>query len=166
MKVPPRSKNEPIINASMRRHIALQSIGLCVSVAAAFIIALLSMNGGSTLFYNGLLAEAGTKGVHPIDVARTVAFATLICAELFRAFAARSETISVFKLGIFSNKMMNIAVGLSLVMLAAVIYIPGVNTIFNNVALNPLAWLIILPLAILPFALSEISKLVKGGAKK
>ena len=165
MKVPPRSKKEPIINASMRRHIAMQSIGLFVSVATAFIIALISMNNGHTLFYSGVLADAAAKGVHPIDIARTVAFATLICAELFRAFAARSETISVFKLGIFSNKMMNIAVGLSLVMLVAVIYIPGVNTIFNNVALNPMAWLVILPLAILPFAVSEISKLLKGSNK-
>ncbi len=62
--------------------------------------------------------------------------------------------------------MMNIAVGLSLLMLVAVIYIPGVNSVFNNVALNPMAWLVILPLALLPFALSEISKLVKGGGRK
>lgn len=166
MKMPPRSKKEPIINKSMLGHIAMQSIGLFVSVAAAFIIALMSMNNGSTFFYSGVLADAAAKGVHPIDIARTVAFATLICAELFRAFAARSERISVFKLGLFSNKMMNIAVALSLVMLVAVIYIPGVNGIFNNVAINPLAWVVILPLAILPFAVSEISKLVKGGCNK
>lgn len=162
MKMPPRSKKEPIINKSMMGHIALQSVGLFISVAAAFLIALISMNNGSTFFYNGVLADAAAKGVHPIDIARTVAFATLICAELFRAFAARSERISVFKLGVFSNKMMNIAVALSLVMLVAVIYIPGINGIFNNVAINPLAWLVILPLAILPFAVSEISKLVKA----
>ena len=160
--MPPRSKKEPIINKSMLGHIALQSIGLFISVAAAFIIALMSMNNGSTFFYSGVLADTAVKGVHPIDIARTVAFATLICAELFRAFAARSERISVFKLGVFSNKMMNIAVALSLVLLVAVIYIPGVNTIFNNVAVNPMAWLVILPLAILPFAVSEISKLLKA----
>ena len=166
MNEPPRSKHEPIINAHMKKHIALQSIGLFISVAAAFIIALMSMNNGSTLFFSGALADASAKGVHPIDVARTVAFATLICAELFRAFAARSEHVSVFKLGLFSNKMMNIAVGVSLVLLVAVIYIPGVNTIFNNVAINPLAWAIIIPLAILPFAVSEINKLISGGKKK
>lgn len=166
MKMPPRSKKEPIINKSMMGHIAMQSVGLFISVAAAFIIALMSMNNGGTFFYSGVLADAVAKGVHPLDVARTVAFATLICAELFRAFAARSERISVFKLGLFSNKMMNIAVALSLVMLVAVIYIPGINSIFNNVALNPLAWVVILPLAILPFAVSEISKLIKGGCNK
>jgi Ca2+-transporting ATPase len=165
MKVPPRSKKEPIINKSMMRHIAMQSIGLFVAVATSFIVALMMTNNGSTFFFSGVLADAGVKGVHPIDIARTVAFATLILAELFRAFAARSESISVFKLGFFSNKMMNIAVGLSLVLLVAVIYIPGVNTIFNNVALNPMAWLIILPLAIVPFAVSEISKLIKGAKK-
>ena len=166
MNMPPRSKHEPIINKSMLGHIAMQSTGLFVSVATAFIIALTSMNNGSTFFYSGVLADAASKGVRPIDIARTVAFATLICAELLRAFAARSERNSVFKLGLFSNKMMNIAVALSLVMLAAVIYIPGVNGIFNNVALAPMAWLVILPLAFLPFAVSEISKLVKSGLHK
>ena len=65
-----------------------------------------------------------------------MAFATLILAELLRAYASRSERMSVFKLGLFSNKLMNTAVGLSLVMLLAVIYIPGVNGIFDNVALS------------------------------
>lgn len=162
MKLPPRAKNEPIINKSMLGHIGLQSVGLFVSVATAFIVSLICMNNGSTFFYSGVLADAAAKGVHPIDVARTVAFATLICAELFRAFAARSERYSVFKLGLFSNKMMNISVAVSLLLLVAVIYIPGVNGIFDNVAVSPLAWVVILPLAILPFALSEISKALKN----
>jgi Ca2+-transporting ATPase len=102
----------------------------------------------------------------PITVARTVAFATLICAELFRAFAARSERISVFKLGIFTNSMMNKAVGVSLALLLAVIYIPYVNGIFDNVALSPLAWLVILPLALIPFALSEGHKVLKARLHK
>ena len=100
--------------------------------------------------------------ISKITGARTVAFATLICAELFRAFAARSERVSVFKLGLFTNKMMNIAVGISLIMLIAVIYIPGVNKIFDNVPLNPGAWAVILPLALIPFASSEIHKLFKS----
>jgi Ca2+-transporting ATPase len=55
---------------------------------------------------------------------------------------------------------MNYAVGVSLILTLSVIYIPGVNKIFDNVALAPTAWLVILPLAIIPFAASEIFKLV------
>lgn len=91
-----------------------------------------------------------------------MAFATLILAELFRAFAARSERMSVFKIGLFTNKMMNTAVGLSIAMLLAVIYIPGVNKIFDNVPLNPQAWLVIIPLALIPFTASEVYKAIKS----
>ncbi len=158
MKMPPRSKKEPIINKQMMGHIGIQAMAIFLSVAAAFLISLASMNIGNTFFY------AGT-GAEPIDVARTVAFATLILAELFRAFAARSERISIFKLGLFTNKMMNIAVAFSMVLLAAVIYIPGVNRIFDNVALNPLAWMVIIPLSLIPFAASELFKLIKAKAE-
>ena len=70
--------------------------------------------------------------------------------------------MSVFKIGLFSNKMMNAAVGLSIVMLLAVIYIPGINKIFDNVALNPTAWLLIIPLTLIPFTASEVFKAIKG----
>jgi Ca2+-transporting ATPase len=145
----------------MLTTVAVQAAGIFLAVAGAFLAALASMNKGSTFFYTGSLDK-----VMPIDVARTVAFATLICAELFRAFAARSERISVFKLGLFSNKMMNGSVGLSILLLLAVIYIPGVNGIFDNVMISPMAWLIILPLAFVPFILNEAVKAIKNNLHK
>ena len=36
--------------------------------------------------------------------ARTITFATLITAELLRAYSSRSLTHSIFKIGVFSNK--------------------------------------------------------------
>ncbi|MBP3810608.1 MAG: cation-translocating P-type ATPase [Clostridiales bacterium] len=150
MKMPPRPKGEPIINKSMLVQIFVQAIAIFVCVAAAFLIPLTRNNG---FFFS--------SDIEALTGARTVAFATLILAELLRAFASRSERLSVFKLGLFTNKLMNTAVGLSLVMLLAVIYIPGVNGIFDNVALNPAAWLVIVPLALIPFATSEIFKLFK-----
>ena len=98
---------------------------------------------------------------NPLVGARTMAFATLILAELFRAYSARSERISVFSLGLFSNKSMNMAVGFSTLLLLLVIYVPGVNRIFDNIALPAIAWIPILVLALLPFAASEINKALK-----
>ncbi len=151
MKLPPRPKGEPIINKPMLVQIIVQSISIFICVAAAFLIPLTN-NGG--FFFSG--------DIEVLKGARTVAFATLITAELLRAYAARSERMSVFKLGLFSNKMMNLSVGVSLILLIAVIYIPGVNRLFDNVALNAQAWLVILPLAVIPFAVSEIYKAIKN----
>ncbi len=151
MKLPPRPKGEPIINKSMLVQIFVQATAIFACVAAAFLIPLTRNNG----FFFSTDIEALTG-------ARTVAFATLILAELLRAFAARSERMSVFKLGLFTNKMMNTAVAASLVMLLAVIYVPGVNKIFDNIALNPSAWLVIVPLSLVPFTVSEVFKAIKA----
>jgi Ca2+-transporting ATPase len=161
MLLPPRPKNEPIINKSMMSHISIQAVGIFIAVAVSFLASFMSIRNGSTFFFDAAAADA-----QPIDVARTVAFSTLICAELFRAYASRSELVSVFRLGLFSNPMMNKAVGLSLFMLLAVIYIPGVNSVFDNVALAPLAWVVIIPLALIPFAASECYKLIKNSLHK
>lgn len=147
MKQPPRKKSESIINGSMKVNILVQSLSIFVAVFTSFVL-------GLTVFFKD--AEV------PIEGARTMAFATLILAELFRAYGARSERTSVFKLGLFSNKFMNISVAGSIGLLLAVIYIPGVNGIFDNIALGFLPWIPILLLALIPFAASEVHKLVKN----
>lgn len=152
MKIPPRRKGEGIINKSMLTGIIAQAIAIFVCVATSFLVSLTSK---SDFFYST------SAGEEKITVARTVAFATLILAELFRAFASRSERASVFSIGIFGNKLMNFAVGGSILLLFAVVYIPGVNSIFDNVPLNPVAWLFIVPVALIPFCVSEIIKLIK-----
>ena len=146
MKVPPRKKSESIINKSMKINILVQSLAIFVAVFVSFLL-------GLTVFFKDAAA--------PIEGARTMAFATLILAELFRAYGARSEHVSVFKLGLFSNRFMNISVAGSIALLLAVIYIPGVNTIFDNIALSPITWLPIIGLALVPFLASEIHKLFK-----
>jgi len=147
MKEPPRKKSESIINKSMKINILVQSLAIFAAVFTSFIL-------GLTVFFKNEAA--------PIEGARTMAFATLILAELFRAYGARSEKISVFKLGLFSNRFMNISVAGSIALLMAVIYIPGVNSIFDNVALSPVLWLPIIGLAIIPFVASEVHKLFKN----
>ena len=146
MKQPPRKKSESIINRSMKISIAVQSLAIFTAVFLSFVIGL------ELVFVNDK---------DPLFGARTMAFATLILAELFRAYSARSERVSVFTLGIFSNKSMNLAVGFSTLLLLMVIYIPGVNKVFDNIALPAIAWIPILVLAFLPFAASEIYKAIK-----
>ncbi len=69
--------------------------------------------------------------------AQTVAFATLVMSELLRAYTARSERYSVLKIGVFGNKWMQYAVGMSFALLLLVIYVPFLQTFFGTVALAP-----------------------------
>jgi Ca2+-transporting ATPase len=153
MDRPPRPVGEPIINREMQIGIAVQAVMMAIAVLGSYIL----------------------SGAHPgasfddpnLPIWRTVAFATLTLSELLRAFTARSERISVFKLGIFSNKTMNIAVVFSIVVVIAVIYVPFLQVIFGTVSLALVDWLWIMPFAVLASIAAEVTKIyLRARAKK
>jgi Ca2+-transporting ATPase len=88
-----------------------------------------------------------------------MAFVTLSASELLRAFTARSERYSLFKIGFFSNKWMNWAVLASLVLMLAVVYLPFLNPVFQTVPLGWDQWKLILPLLLIPSIVAELTKL-------
>ncbi len=93
--------------------------------------------------------------------ANTMAFATLVFGELTRAYAVRSETRSIFKIGLFSNSAMNKAFVVSLVLQLAVLFVPFLQPIFNIHTLTGLEWLIVVLLSLVPLVVSEINKAVR-----
>lgn len=149
MQQPPRRKTESIINGKMRVSILVQSLAIFAAVFSSFLIGL------NVLFVDEPTGDLRLAG------ARTMAFATLIMAELFRAYSCRSERVSVFRLGLFTNKAMNLAVIFSGIMLFSVIYIPKVNAIFDNTSLPLIAWLPMIILALIPFTASELLKVIR-----
>jgi Ca2+-transporting ATPase len=93
-----------------------------------------------------------------VQTAETMAFVTLSLAELFRAYTVRSERTSLFQIGIFSNRYMQYAVGLSITLLLLVVNLPFLQPIFNTHFLNGREWLSVVGLAILPAIAEEITK--------
>jgi len=94
-------------------------------------------------------------------MAQTMAFVTLVLSELFRAYTSRSERYPLFKLGLFSNKWMQLAVGFSVALLLMVVFVPFFQPIFGTVPLDELdEWLVILPLVLIPSVVAELQKLV------
>ncbi len=105
MQQPPRPTNEPVINRDMLWGI------IFLSIADTF-ITLTSFSIGLRWFPDNLPA------------AETMAFATLTFSELLRAYGARSERQSLFKIGIFTNRWMQVAVASSAFILLMIIYVP------------------------------------------
>jgi Ca2+-transporting ATPase len=136
MQRPPRPTKEPIINRIMIIRIAVMTVVLTFSVLTAFQVGMTRSQ----------------------ELAESMAFVTLTLAELPIAYTSRSERYPLYRLGIFSNKWMQGAVGLSIVLTLLVIYVPFLNRPFNTVPLTPEHWAIILPLAILPAITAEVSK--------
>lgn len=93
-----------------------------------------------------------------VQTAETMAFVTLSLAELFRAYTVRSERASLFQIGVFSNKYMQYAVGLSITLLLIVCAVPFLQPIFNTHFLSLREWGVVLGLAIMPAVAEEITK--------
>jgi P-type Ca2+ transporter type 2C len=94
-----------------------------------------------------------------VQTAETMAFVTLSLCELFRAYTVRSERVSIFRLGMFSNRYMQYAVGLSLALLLMVINVPFFQPIFNTHYLTGNEWLVVLGLGLIPALSEEMTKL-------
>ena len=90
--------------------------------------------------------------------AETMAFVTLSASELLRAFTARSERYPLLKIGLFSNKWMNLAVLSSFVLMLGVVYIPFLNPVFQTTPIGWSEWSMILPLLIVPSVVAELTK--------
>ena len=136
----PRDPEEPILNKNMKKMIVVQGGVLTFAVLGAFYYAL-----------NAYPQDAD------YSMARTFAFTTLISAELLRAFTARSEHYSVFRIGLFSNKFMNMGVGFSFALLALSLYGP-LHKIFRTESLELNELGIVAAFAVLPFIAGEIGK--------
>ncbi len=139
MHRPPRPTGEPIINREMQIGIAVQTVAITAAVLAAFRI--------------GLATGSETH-------ARTMAFATLSISELLRAYTSRSERYSVFAIGVWSNRWMQLAVATSLLVLLAIIYVPFLDPVFETTFLTLEDWAIVLPLILLPSIAAEVNKWV------
>jgi Ca2+-transporting ATPase len=158
----PRAKNEPIINRSMGVGIVLQTITQTSAVLLAFGLGLIwhleagahIPAGMSPLAY---LFQHDWRGVD-VQAAETMAFVTLSLCELFRAYTVRSERASLFQIGMFSNKYMQYAVGLSITLLLIVCAIPFLQPIFNTHFLSVSEWGVMIGLALLPAVTEEITK--------
>lgn len=149
MNQKPRNAKEPILNNVMITGIVVQSIALFAAVMTAYIWALDK--------YAGSIFEPNEEG---LMIARTVAFTTLILAELIRAYSSRSERYSIIKLGVFSNKSMVTATFVSLLLLLAVIYVPFLEPIFETYALQLIDWAVIIVLCMVPLLAGEFNKLI------
>ncbi|MGF2615592.1 calcium-translocating P-type ATPase, SERCA-type [Rossellomorea vietnamensis] len=88
---------------------------------------------------------------HPdhLAYAQTVAFATLVMAQLIHVFDCRSEK-SVFARNPFGNMYLVWAVISSLILMLLVIYLPGLQPIFHTVSIELKDWLLIAGMSALP----------------
>ena len=139
LKEKPRNPSVGILTRNFVKKMALQGGLIAIASMAAY--------------YMGL----GTSAA----LASTMAFATLTLSRLFHGFNCRGEK-SIFHLGFGSNKYSVLAFLSGVLLLAAVVFIPGLQGVFSVVPLTITEVLAVLGLAILPTVIIQIMKILKS----
>ena len=134
----PRDPKEPILNRSLFTRIMVYGALIAAATMAAFFVGL--NNGGDAL-------------------AMTMAFATLTLARLFHGFNCRGQA-SLFRLGLLTNRASLGAFAAGVVLLAAVLFIPGLTTLFQVAPLTLPLLGIIVGLAFAPTLVIQIWKVI------
>ena len=111
----------------------------------------------------GLLMGAVTVGLQALalDVGwhwQTMVFTTLALLQLGNALAVRSERSSLLRLGLRSNLPLTLAIGATLTVQLALVYLPGLQPIFGTEALGAGELALVLLASTFGFAAVEAGK--------
>jgi len=109
----------------------------------------------------GFLALIAFRIGWQVDIAtgRTMAFAVLAFSQLIHAYNVRSNTKSIFTIGLFTNGKIVGATILSALLQLAVLVIPVLNKLFKVTVLDSSSWLIVIGLSLAPLFIVETVKL-------
>jgi P-type Ca2+ transporter type 2C len=143
MKKPPKKATERIMNKSMMFNV--------VYVAVLITIAVLG------LFYWGMVKYSSLEPSIFIQKIQTISFTAIIVMEFVRLYTIRSE----YKLGIFSNKYLVLAVLASILLQLVIIYSP-LNVFFGTLPLSITDWTFIIGATAAVFVLNVIGVKLKN----
>jgi P-type Ca2+ transporter type 2C len=144
MRRPPRGLTDRVIDAEM--WVGILWVGSVMALV--------------TLIAFDLRLEGGLVGGDgDIDHARTMAFTTLVLAQLFNCFNARSGRTSAFH-RLFTNRWLWGAIALSALLQVAVVQLPFLNDAFGTTPLDLEEWLICTGLASVVLWADEARKLL------
>ncbi len=145
MKRPPRRRDATFTD---RRFFALLSLTGLLTAGVSLAVYLYSLQ------------------YETLEMARTNAFATLVYAEILRAFGCRSDTKPIWKVGLFSN------LKLALVAVAAILFQPwthhsqALGTFLKSATMSWSECFVLLALGAIPLVVLEMVKVVRWGKGK
>ncbi|MFO0915898.1 MAG: cation-translocating P-type ATPase [Pirellulales bacterium] len=123
---------------------------------------------GSLVGLVGLLAFGLSYGSHPgnDDRARAMTFCVIVYAELFRALAARSQTLTLGQLGFWTNPHLLLAISVSGMLQLSVAVVPFTQHVFDIPTHTAFEWFAIVALALTPVTCIEITKALRRGRSR
>ena len=152
MDKPPRPRNEHLMRRGFVLHFVYLglAIGVIVTTAYFWMLHRYGWSWGNELDSDNLTYLK----------ASTSAFAILVMIQMANAFNSRSLKQSIFKLGLFTNRWLLGAIGISLITLILFVELPFFQNFLHTIHLTFTEWLILAALSLLILILEECRKLI------
>ncbi len=137
LKQPPRHPTVGLLFPGMLLRIAFQAIPMSLGIFLIFYWAQQRVS---------------------LDEARTIAFCSMAIFAWVKAFNARSDEYTVFRLGVFRNRWLLITISGAFMLQLAVVYVPFLQAAFHTVPLDIKWWGIIILAGGALFVIEETRK--------
>jgi magnesium-transporting ATPase (P-type) len=134
MDNPPRNLKEPLLS----RKLLIKGFlwyGLLASLASAASYLFVNMQNG----WPGIPLAGEDSQIY--IKATTMTLAAIVFCQIGAVFNCRTEKQSVFKIGLFSNKRINIGIVVEVILIFLLVYLPPLQRVFHTAPLNAADWL-------------------------
>ncbi|KAG1678953.1 hypothetical protein FOA52_013016 [Chlamydomonas sp. UWO 241] len=177
MTQPPRRMDEPIVNGWLFMRYLVIGLYVGIATAAGFLWWFLTADAGPHLTFTQLTNHQRCDAAAPLGAAnscapfsakepRTVAMSVLVLIEMFNALNNLSEDASLLSVPPWDNLWLLGAIATSLLLHAAVLYIPVLATIFGVAPLGWHEWAVITYLSAPVILIDEAMKAVSRGKRR
>lgn len=136
MDLPPRDQKEPILNKKLIMKAFLWYGGLVAFVSTISYFLINYKNGWPAVPLAG-------EGSMIYIKATTMSLAAIVFAQVGQVFNCRTEKQSVFKVGLFSNKQVNLGIIIEIILIFAIVYLPPLQKIFHTSPLDLSDWFVL-----------------------
>lgn len=163
MSLPPRKKSKALLDLPLmlRAYCFLGLIEGLAGMAGFFLVWWTNGYGITQLqaISSSILSHSASASTMAIyHQATTVTLAAIVACQDGNVFACRSERISIFRLGFFSNRLIWLGIVVEWVLILSIIYSPTLEKIFATAPLHPSQWLALLVCPPLILIADEIRK--------
>lgn len=147
MDVRPRNPRESVFSKEVKAYLVLSPILT------------------TALLLTGYFIHQPWLGADNLTEARTQLFVSMVLVELAVAVSCRSLRYSVFRVGLFKNKFLWLAVLSSIGLQLLVLYVPQLHGVFGVIAPTIMDWIIAVTFTVITFLAIETGKLVARRAR-
>jgi magnesium-transporting ATPase (P-type) len=137
MARPPRPRSERLLNRPTVARVFLGIGPLAALAAMASFLFVYLLDGWRPW---GALTDEGALYLQ----ATTMTMAGIVMAQVGAGLSWRTNRLSLRSIGLLSNRLLLVGIGVEVAMIALLAYTPGVNDLFHTSALGPWEWLFLL----------------------